>query len=196
MAPHCVVVIGASAGGVQALKELIRGLPADFPGAVFVVLHLSPNGTSFLPDILSRAGLLDAEHPPDGTKIETGHIYVAPPDRHLVIEDSRAELTAAPKENRHRPAVDPLFRSAALAYGSKVVGVILTGTLDDGTAGLWEVKKRGGIAVVQDPSEARYPGMPRSAIQNVDVDYVVPLSEMATLLVSLCSQRCGSDDGN
>lgn len=182
---HNIVVIGTSTGGVEALMQLARGLPAGFPAAIFVVLHLSPQAPSHLPEILNRAGPLPARHPTDGAPIRRGAIYVAPPDRHLLIERGRVRVVRGPRENRHRPAVDPLFRSAALAYGPQVIGVVLTGALDDGTAGLRAVKQRGGIAVVQDPADALIPSMPASAQQYVNVDYTVSLAELAPLLVRL-----------
>ena len=184
-------MIGASAGGVDALKRLFQALPHDFSAAICVVLHLNPLSPSMLPEILQRLTPLPVKHPQSGEPLEPGVVYVAPPNRHLVVEDGTVQLTTAPRENRHRPAVDPLFRSAALFYGPKAVGVILSGSLDDGTAGLWEIKKRGGIAVVQDPLEALHPGMPRSAVANVDVDHVVPLSQMGALLASLCHSEVG-----
>ena len=141
-----------------------------------------------LPEILSRAGKLEVKHPADGESIQPGKIYVAPPDRHLLLEAGRIRLTKGPKENRFRPAVDPLFRSAAYAYGARVVGVVLTGALDDGTAGLWAIKDRGGIAVVQDPAEAEQSSMPSSALNNVQVDYCLPISEIPPLLVTLTQQ--------
>jgi two-component system, chemotaxis family, protein-glutamate methylesterase/glutaminase len=141
-----------------------------------------------LPDILSRSGKLEAKHPADGESIQKGKIYVAPPDRHLLLEAGRIRLAKGPKENRFRPAVDPLFRSAAYAYGARVVGVVLTGALDDGTAGLWAIKDRGGIAVVQDPAEAEQPSMPSSALNNVQIDYCLPISEIPPLLVTLTQQ--------
>ena len=182
MPGHDIIVIGASAGGVEALMTVVRDLPADLPAAVFVVLHIPAQGPSFLPGILSRSGPLVATHPEDKEKIEYGHIYVAPPDLHLLVEHGYVRVTHGPKENRHRPAVDPFFRSAARAYGPRVVGVILTGALDDGTAGLLAVKRRNGIAIVQDPSTALYPSMSRSALEHVNVDYSVPLSEIGHLL--------------
>lgn len=142
-----------------------------------------------LPEILQRLTPLPVKHPRSSEPLEPGVVYVAPPNRHLVVEDGTVQLTTAPRENRHRPAVDPLFRSAALYYGTKVIGVILSGSLDDGTAGLWEIKKRGGIAVVQEPTEALHAGMPRSAVANVNVDHVVPLSQMGELLASLCDSE-------
>lgn len=195
MTPHnsspgnCLIVIGASAGGVDALKTLFSALPADLSAAICVVLHLNPLSTSMLPEILQRLTPFPVRHPNSGERLQAGVVYVAPPNRHLVVEDGTVQLTTAPRENRHRPAVDPLFRSAALFYGPRTIGVILSGSLDDGTAGLWEIKNRGGIAVVQDPVEALHPGMPRSAVLNVAVDHVVPLSQMGELLASLCDSE-------
>lgn len=186
-AGHDIIVIGASAGGVSALSEIVRGLPKDFPAAVFVVLHLSRYGTSAMPAILGRAGNLPAIHPGDGEPIQHGRVYVAPPDHHLVIEDRHVGLSRAPSENGHRPAIDVLFRTAAYAYGPRVVGVVLTGNLDDGTAGLAEIKAHGGVAIVQDPAEADYPGMPTSAAANVAVDYIQSLSTIPPLLLNLAN---------
>ena len=183
-----LVVIGASAGGVEALKQIMAGLPRDFPAAVCVVLHLNASSISLLPEILSRPGPLPAQHPTDGSPIRMGHIYVAPPDQHMLINDGHIQLSAGPKENRSRPAVNPLFRSAALAYGPRVIGVVLSGALDDGTAGLWEIKQRGGTTLVQDPKDARFPDMPRSALEQVPIDYVMPLRGIASLLTDLVGQ--------
>src|SRR5688572_7890037 len=143
-----IVAIGASAGGIEALREVTRRLPADLQAAVFVVLHLPRDVRSSLPEILSRSGPLPAAHARDGEPVEKGRIYVAPPDRHLLLDDGRVRLTAGPSHNQLRPAVDPLFGSAARAHGSRVVGVVLSGALDDGTAGLASIKRRGGIAIV------------------------------------------------
>lgn len=188
MPGHDRIVVGASAGGVEALLALARALPASLPAALFVVLHLPATSKSHLPQLLDRAGPLVAHHPTDGERIQNGHIYVAPPDLHLLIEGEQVWLVAGPKENRHRPAVDPLFRSAAVAYGPRVVGVVLTGTLDDGTAGLHAIKRRGGIAVVQDPNEALYSSMPLSALTHVEVDYSLPLAEISPLLIRLAEE--------
>jgi len=156
--------------------------------AVFVVLHIPAQTPSLLPDILNRAGPLNALHPLDNTKIKHGHIYIAPPDHHLQLTKGHVHIARGPRENRHRPAVDPLFRSAAMAYGPRVIGVVLTGALDDGTAGLLAIKQRGGIAVVQDPQDAVYPGMPQSAMEHVQVDYSVPLSGLGALLARLVAE--------
>jgi len=189
LAERNIIVIGCSVGGVEALQKLVAGFPEKFHASIFVVMHLAPQNMSVLPDILNRAGYLPASHPRNGESFRTGHIYVAPPDHHLVIEDGHMLLTRGPKENRHRPAVDPLFRSAARYHGRRVIGVILTGSLDDGTAGLLVVKKRGGVAVVQNPDEAMASDMPRSAIASVAVDHIVPIAEMPQLLAELAAEQ-------
>ena len=145
MAARDIIVVGTSAGGVEALETLVRGLPADLPAAVLVAMHLAPGTASILPKILARAGPLPATHPRDGERYETGRIYVAPPDHHLLVRDGLLRLTRGARENVHRPAVDPLYRTASRAAGRRVVGVVLTGSGNDGTLGLWEVKERGGI---------------------------------------------------
>ncbi len=196
MAERNIVVIGCSVGGVEALQTIVSGLPENFPAAVFVVLHLSPQTHSVLPEILNRAGPLPAKHPIDEEPIRPGHIYVAPPDHHLIIEDGKVVLSRGPKENRHRPSLDPLFRSAARAYGRQVIGIVLTGSLDDGTVGLQTIKRAGGIAIVQDPEDAFCPDMPRSAMDHVKADYVVPLAQIPALLAELVPQHVASGSGN
>jgi two-component system chemotaxis response regulator CheB len=186
--PKDIVVIGASAGGIEALRVLAGRLPADLPASLFIVLHTSPEAPSMLADILGRSGKLRAVTPEDGERIRPGTIYVGPPDRHLLVEPNRVRVTRGPKENRFRPAIDSLFRSAAQTYGPRVVGVILTGYLDDGTAGLWTVKQLGGTAVVQDPADALVPFMPLNAVTHVKVDYCLPLEEIAPLLVRLTTE--------
>jgi two-component system chemotaxis response regulator CheB len=192
MPGHNIIVIGASAGGVEALAQLVDNLPPDLPAAIFVVLHVPAQGTSVLPSILNhrikkqhKNASLWATHPQDGEKIEQGRIYIAPPDQHLLVKNGYIRLARGPKENSHRPAVDPLFRTAARVYGVRVVGIVLSGTLDDGTAGLLTVKQQGGVAIVQNPEEAMYSGMPANAIENVDVDYILPVAEIASVLVDL-----------
>jgi two-component system chemotaxis response regulator CheB len=188
MARRDIVVIGGSAGSIESVAEIVRGLPAHLPAAIFVVVHFPGSVTSALPSILTRAGVLPATHPDNEAPIQPGRIYVAPPDCHVFIEDGNIRLSHGPKENGHRPAIDPLFRSAAHHYGSRVVGILLSGNLSDGTAGLVGIKQRGGIAVVQDPETALYSGMPRSAIQRVPVDHVVPVKAMAGLLEQLTTE--------
>lgn len=180
-----IIVIGASAGGFDALKTLVKDLPPDLLASIFVVWHMSPDVTGILPQVLERNGALPAKNAEDGEKIRPNQIYVAPPDHHLLVVNSHVRVTRGPKENRFRPAVDPLFRSAAYSYGARVIGVILTGALDDGTSGLWAVKHHGGVAVVQDPSDAEIPSMPLNAMREVEIDHIVPVSEMADLLVRL-----------
>jgi two-component system chemotaxis response regulator CheB len=153
-----------------------------------VVLHLPATGTSVLPDILSRHGPLAATHVKDGEPIENGRIYVAPPDHHLLLRSGHVHLTRGPRENGHRPAVDTLFRSAAREYTTRVIGVILSGALDDGTAGLLAIKSRGGIAVVQETKDALYPAMPGSALEHVQVDHVLAVASMGDLLARLTTE--------
>jgi two-component system chemotaxis response regulator CheB len=179
-----IVVVGASAGGVPALQALAAGLPATLPATVLVVMHITPYAESRLADILNRAGPLPAEAARDGAPIVPGRIYVSVPDRHLLVEKNRLRVTRGPKENRTRPAVDVLFRSAAYACGPRVIGIVLSGNLDDGTAGLWAIKDRGGIALVQSTEEAQYPSMPESAIQQIAVDRIISVRDMPALLTS------------
>jgi len=188
VATHDIVVIGASAGGVEAISHIVAELPRDLRAAVLVVLHLS-RGRSVLPDILSRVGRLPAAHPQDGDSLHYGHIYVAPPDHHMTVEGSVVRVQHGPTENGVRPAVDPLFRSAARSFGARVVAIILTGSLDDGTAGMAAVKEAGGVTIVQDPTEAFAPSMPRSAADFVGVDHVVPLREIPLLIDALTRER-------
>ena len=187
-----IVVVGASAGGVEALVDLAASLPADLPAAVLVVLHVPSTRTSVLPHILNQNGPLRAGHASEGEPIERGRIYVAPPDRHLLVRTGHVHLTLGPPENGHRPAVDPLFRSAARAYGSRVIGVVLSGTLDDGTAGMLAIKAHGGLGVVQGPADARYPGMPGSAAAHATVDHVLTAASMGRLLARLSNGRAGA----
>ena len=177
-----IIVIGASAGGVEALQKVLRPIPADLPAAVFVTLHIAPRSKSLLPEILGRAGQLRATHPKDGEGIEYGRVYVAPPDYHLIIERGHVHLSNGPKEQRHRPCINVMFRSAAMAYGENVVGIILSGELDDGTAGLWEIQRRGGITMVQNPEDAAFPSMPLSALREVAANYTLGATEMGPLL--------------
>lgn len=180
-----LVVIGASAGGVPALQQLVADLPLELPASVLIVLHLSSSGTSVLHQILSRAANLDTTQAVDGERLKRGHIYVAPSNHHLLVRGDHIHLSTGPRENGHRPAIDPLFRSAARAFGSRVIGVVLTGTLDDGTDGLGLIKERGGGTVAQDPKDAAYAEMPASAIEFVTPDRVVPLAQMGRVLAEM-----------
>jgi two-component system chemotaxis response regulator CheB len=180
-----LVVIGASAGGVETLSRVAAALPADFPATVCIVLHIAPGSPSALAAILNRAGPLPCRPAVDGEKLRPGEVLVAPPDHHLVIVDGRVGLTVGPRENGHRPSVDVLFRTAAEARDTRVVGVVLSGTRDDGTAGLATIKARGGAAIVQDPDEALYAGMPANALAHVRVDVVAPSTEIAETILRL-----------
>jgi two-component system, chemotaxis family, protein-glutamate methylesterase/glutaminase len=177
-----VIVVGASAGGVQALQALVKGLPGDLPAAVFVVLHIPPYCPSNLPNILSAAGAVRAEPAQDGATIRPNRIYVAPPDKHVLLEQGRMVVRRGPKENRVRPSIDALFRSAAYVFGARTIGVVLSGALDDGTSGLWSIKRLGGLAMIQEPGDAMYPEMPRNAMEYVRPDHVVPAAELGQLL--------------
>jgi two-component system chemotaxis response regulator CheB len=196
LVPRDIIVVGASAGGADAITRLLTPLPADLRAAVFVVLHVAPAHKSVLPRILARRAALAVSHAVDGEAIERGHVYIAPPDLHMLLSrEGTISLTRGPRENRSRPALDPLFRSAALAYGPRAVGVVLSGTMGDGTAGLQMIKRMGGLAIVQEPGEAEYDGMPRSAIRNVEVDHILPVDAIAGLLVDLAREAVPENPG-
>jgi two-component system, chemotaxis family, protein-glutamate methylesterase/glutaminase len=182
---HDIIVIGASAGGVEALQTLVAGLPVGLQASLFIVMHIPATHPSALPKILSRSGPLPALHATEGMRIEQGKIYVAPPDHHLLVEQGSVHLGTGPRERHVRPAVDVLFRSAASAYGSRVVGVVLTGMDQDGTNGLQAVKQQGGITIVQDPAKAPWPSMPQHALERVEIEYIIPLLSMTSLLIHL-----------
>jgi len=183
------VVIGGSAGAVEALTRVVRGLPGDLPAPVFVVVHLPAHAESRLHVVLGRAGSVPAEPARDGEVPQNGRIYVAPPDRHLVIHGGRLSLVEGPRENSVRPAIDPLFRSAAAAYGPRLIAVVLSGSLDDGTAGLADVAAAGGTTIVQDPADALVGGMPGSAIEHVEVDHIATAPAIAGLIVDSLRRR-------
>ena len=184
-----LIVIGASAGGLDALQQLVRTLPADFPASILIVLHSSPHTRSVVPQILSRAGKLKVSHPNDGEAFAHGHVYVAPPDFHMLIERNRLRVVKGPRENLHRPAIDPLFRSAAAANGPRAIGVVLSGMLDDGTSGLMMVRAAGGVALVQSPDTALFPDMPRNALKSVPDARIVDIANMGQLLITLTQEE-------
>ncbi len=196
MSKQDIIVIGASAGGMEALKKLVAQLPSNFPGALFIVWHVAPEHPSMLPQILNRVCPLSVAHAVDKEAIQPGRIYVAPPDHHLLVKPGHVRVTHGPKENRFRPSVDVLFRSAAQAYGPQVIGVVLTGFLDDGAAGLFAVKEQGGKAVVQDPLDALYPSMPIEAMKAVVVDHCVPVTKMGALLIRLTNEAIKEKEDN
>lgn len=191
---NIVVVIGASSGGISALRQLLARIPRDFPAPILITVHVGGE-VSILPAILAQTSQLPVRHAEDGVPVEGGVVVVAPADRHLLIEEDQVQLSRGPKENHARPAIDPLFRSAALSYHERVVGVVLTGRLDDGTVGLQAIKGHGGIAIVQDPAEAEAPSMPQSALTYVEVDYCLPLDDIAATLVMLAQKRRTSGAG-
>ena len=184
---HDLIVIGASAGGVEALRQLVAGLPRDLPASVVAVLHLPAGGTSVLPAILDRAGPLPARPAEDGAELEPGTIYVAVPDCHVQVDDGHLRVAGGPRENGHRPAIDPLFRSAAYSYRERTIGVILSGALDDGTLGLRTIKAHGGMTIVQDPESALHPGMPTAAIRSVPPDRVLTPEQIAAALAEFAN---------
>jgi two-component system, chemotaxis family, protein-glutamate methylesterase/glutaminase len=183
-----IVVVGASAGGVTALKELVKDLPKDFKGSIFIVLHIPSYSETRLPWILSKACDLEAVLPHDGEEIEPGKIYVAPNDHHMLLAEGKVVVKRGPRENRFRPAIDALFRSAAYVYGSRVIGVILSGLLDDGASGIWTIKQQGGIAIIQKPEDAEQPQLPQNVLQYVDADYTVAASDMGPLIAGLVKE--------
>src|SRR3954468_6912449 len=166
-----IVVIGASAGGFEAIKQLTATLPPDLDATIFIVWHMSPDIMGLLPQVINRQKTILASNAVDNEPIVSNRIYIAPPDHHLLLEEGVIRVTKGPKENRFRPAVDPLFRSAAYVYGTRVIGIVLSGALDDGSAGLWTIKSRGGLAIVQDPNDAEVSSMPEHALEAVEVDY-------------------------
>jgi len=187
VAKHDIVLIGASAGGVEAISSVVAEFSRDLQAAVFVVLHIS-RGRSMLPEILTRASRLPAGHPVDGEPLQYGRIYVAPPDNHMVLDDGVIRIVRTAIENGVRPAVDPLFRSAARSYGPRTIAVVLTGALDDGTAGIAAVKAAGGVTIAQDPNEAFAPGMPRNAVNSGHVDHVLPLRDIPVLVAAMVDE--------
>lgn len=191
MTTRDIVVIGASAGGVEALQRLCAALPHDLPAAIFITQHLSPSARSVLPQLLDRVGPLPASSPVDGAPIEHGRIYVAAPDHHMLLREDKVLMRRGPYENRTRPAVNALFRSAAVAFGGRVIGMVLTGLLDDGTEGLIAITAAGGLSVIQDPDDAAWPSMPRNALKRDHVSHVAPISELGPLLARLVTEEAG-----
>ena len=195
MGGHDVIVVGASAGGVEALTSMVRGVSPGLPAAIFVVLHIPSDTRSVLPAILDRAGPLPAVAAEDLMPIERGRIYVAPPNRHILVERDRVRVVTGPRENRVRPSADPLFRSAARQFGRRVVGVVLSGVLDDGANGLAAVAAAGGVTVAQDPNDALFEGMPRAAAERCRIDHLLPAAEIGPLLVELARDDAPTKKG-
>ncbi|MDP9360480.1 MAG: chemotaxis protein CheB [Acidobacteriota bacterium] len=188
MTGHDIIVIGTSAGGLKALSAVLSELPAGIGAAVFVVQHLAADKKSYLPKLLGDVSDLPVSSPADDETFLPGRVYVAAPDHHLLLNGDRVRVLRGPQENRFRPSIDALFRSAARSHGCRVIGMVLTGYLDDGTVGLQTIKKRGGITVVQDPEEADYPSMPRTALRYVKVDHTVPIADAGALLIRLVAE--------
>ncbi|MGY2061302.1 chemotaxis protein CheB, partial [Nocardia gipuzkoensis] len=187
--PTDVIVVGASAGGVEALRDFVTGLPVDLTAAVLVVLHMPPGGFSALPAILGRAGKLPVTAAANGVALEPGTIYTAIPDHHLLISRHHVLLSRGPTENSHRPGVDALFRSAAVTWAPRIAGAVLSGSLDDGSAGLALIKSRGGLTAVQDPDEALHSDMPANALRTVAADFVLPAGEIGAALADRLRSR-------
>ncbi|MEA5450756.1 chemotaxis protein CheB [Leptolyngbya sp. CCNP1308] len=188
--PPMIIVVGASAGGMQATANLSAQFPKDFPAAIFIVNHMgADNNGDVLAKVFNESGGLTCEQAHDEQPFQSGHIYLAPPDQHMLLVEGKILVTKGARENRYRPAIDPLFRSAAVAYGNRVIGIILTGYLDDGTSGMMAIKQCGGVCIVQDPLDAAYPDMPQSVIANVGADYCLPVAEMGMLLSDLVRRK-------
>jgi two-component system chemotaxis response regulator CheB len=190
---HDIIVIGGSAGALAGLKRILRGLPSGFPAAIFVVIHTAADNAGTLPAILNKVGSLRACMAIDDAPIESGTIYVAPPDHHLLVKPGKMQVTRGPRENRFRPAVDPLFRTAAAAYGPRVIGVILSGGQDDGVMGLSHIKRQGGVTIVQDPGEAEVASMPESAIQQIEIDHVLHADDIVAVISGLVRKPIAED---
>lgn len=193
MTGHDIIVIGASAGGLKALSAVLRELPASLGATIFIVQHIAPDRDSYLPRLLSDVCDLPVRSPLDNEVFARDQIYVAAPNHHLLVNEDHVRVLRGPQENRYRPSIDALFRSAARAHGSRVIGMVLTGYLDDGTVGLQTIKKRGGITIVQDPAEAEYPSMPLSALRYVQVDYSAPIAEAGALLARLVTEPAAAE---
>lgn len=190
-----IIVMGASAGGIPPIQRVLSSLPENLAAAVFVVIHTAAESPGFLASILNRSSSLPVTYAKDCEPIEKSRVYVAPPDRHLLLEKGAIRVVAGPRENRHRPAIDPLFRSAARAYGARVVAILFSGSLDDGTAGLTAVTRQGGITMVQDPSEARFSAMPQNAVSNDSPRYVLPVRQMGSKLLQMVSNGLPARSG-
>jgi two-component system chemotaxis response regulator CheB len=191
MANRDIVTLGTSAGGVDALMFLAKALPRTLPASVLLTIHLPSYMKSTLDEVLNRCGPLPAAFAAEGELLRKSRIYIAPPDRHLLVDGDRIGLGEGPRENNSRPAIDPMLRSAAICCGSRTIGVVLTGALGDGASGLWAIRQAGGITIVQDPADAAFPEMPLTALNRATPDYVVKLADLPALLASLTQQRAG-----
>jgi two-component system chemotaxis response regulator CheB len=192
MPVYDIIALGASSGGVGALQQVVRHFPRDLRASIFIVLHVSPGGRSLLPEILTKAGSLPARHPENGWPVERRSIYVAPPGYDMTVLNHRIILGRGAPGSQHHPAINALFRSVAGEFGKRVVGVVLSGSLEDGAAGLLAIKRQGGIAIVEDPATAQYRGMPDSALARVDADFVLPIEEIGPKLVELATGAQGT----
>lgn len=189
MASRDIIAVGGSAGSMDALKRIVRALPPDFPAAVFVVIHLSARTRSYLPELLQKSTSMLVVQASNGAPIRRGTIYVTPPDRHLIISQNHIHLSRGPKEGLQRPSINVAFRSASAAYGERVIGVLLSGMIDDGAAGMWEIGRRGGVTIVQDPSEAPFPSMPLNALNDAVVHHSLPVAEISRVLGRLVQEE-------
>ncbi|MBV8684016.1 MAG: chemotaxis protein CheB [Caulobacteraceae bacterium] len=191
MSKRDIVAIGGSAGSAAALRKIVAALPLDFSGSVFVTVHIPTTQPSHLAEVLGKSGELPVAIALDGQPIERGQIYVAPMDRHMLLMNGAIRLGAGPRENLVRPSIDPMFRSAAMSFGSRVIGVVLSGLLNDGASGLFAIKSAGGVAIVQHPLDAQESSMPRAALEAVDVDHAARADELGELIASLARTEAG-----
>ncbi|HJS99479.1 MAG TPA: chemotaxis protein CheB [Terriglobales bacterium] len=195
MSGYDIVVMGGSAGGIPPLQRVLSHLPAGFPASVLVAIHTAAEGPRLLPDILRRTSSLPVRYAEDGDSLDRSRVLLAPPDRHLLLDHGGIRVTSGPRENRHRPAIDPLFRSAARTYGPRVIAVLLSGLLDDGTAGLKAVTRQGGVSVVQDPEEARFGSMPQNAVTKDSPQYILPVEKIGPILIDLVMNGSNRKNG-